>query len=246
LQADQASIISLPPGLRAAYQEHVPKAGTALLLNTIGLAPSPAKVFADKVLPIHRDAFTLHIAGLAALEKRNLEEAERLFQEAARTHSLMDLRRLNRYLASRCEFDLYRSGKVAEDRKAELKRALVENIAAILDLRESSTARLWNCGQIAWQIHEPELLERVAERWRELQPTSAGPDLFMAYSHLSRKQYFAAYEFAAAAAKNGGDPPEWKELRNFAFGREVEAVAKRCREQMLNDPKLKQALTSPG
>jgi tetratricopeptide (TPR) repeat protein/predicted Ser/Thr protein kinase len=246
LQSDQASIISLPPGLRAAYQEQVPKAGANLLLNTIGLAPSPARIFADNVLPIHRDAFTLHVAGLAALEKRKLDEAERLFQEAARSHSLMDLRRLNRYLASRCEFDLYRSGKVAEDRKAELKRAMVENIAAILDLRESSTARLWNCGQIAWQIHEPELLERVAERWRELQPTSAGPDLFMAYSHLSRKQYFAAYEFTAAAARNGGDPPEWKELRGFSFAREVEAVAKRCREQMLNEPKLKQALTSPG
>jgi tetratricopeptide (TPR) repeat protein len=201
ISTNQVSGLTLPFGLRNAYG-NVAKSLPLFLLGDL-------EPLATRILAVHRDGFTLYLVGSIWVMKHRFKEAETILLEAAKTPSLIDLRKTSRIQALRCGFQMWRYGNLPEKDRAAYRERIGDSISILLDLDDKNNDHLFMFGQIAWQIGNFPVLRRVAETWKITNPKDFGPEMYLAYQTLETGYPLNAIEHAARAffnRKNGADP----------------------------------------
>jgi|GEM_PF-3513284 len=160
----------------------------------------------------YRDGYLLFLLGQSHLKSNDVTEAIKAFRDATNAPSFIDVRLPAHFLALRCAFQIRFDKNLNEETQKELRETIGTSVRAVLDAGEDRPSHLYVCGQVTWQTGQNELLRLTAERWREIEPASSGPDLYMAYHAFQLKQFLIAIHYARLVLQNtAGAPKEFRD-----------------------------------
>ena len=150
----------------------------------------------EDVSASYKDGFVLFMLGNAYFNSKDLPRALQAFRDATTAPSFIDVRLPSHYLALRCAYQLRFDPDLSEATQNELRETIATSARAILDAGEDRPSHLYVCGEATRQTGQLELFQRTAERWREIEPASTGPDMFLAYHAYHSKQFLIAIHYA--------------------------------------------------
>ena len=196
--------LPIPPGLYNAYASFgamILQESPQLAIENLVGGHATMSSWAQKFVLIHEDALSLHILGQCKLLDQQFEEAQLLFEKAAQSHSLVDLRRTNTFWGLRCMVQRFAFGSLPEPNRTALAIKIRTFVEELLKYGKLNDVDYYHAGEAARLTQDWDLLQKVGDQWRSESPTSAGAHFFVSKAAYENKNYFTALDEAKKAQK---------------------------------------------